>query len=205
MSLLLLAFVLVATAYAVFQARAIRRYLRDEVSPFDEADVVEHPAIGRSQRAQRIWFRLDDHEHERLMRWHRASSRFLAKLAIVIGILFLAVAAVPGAPHTVVATVGITAMACVVAGAFAVEWALTRRTYASTTQIVVDGWGVRCVSAGQSWSSAWAELQRWIEQPDGVLVDFSGNRTLYIPRRVFDNDARWRAMLASATGRLIAV
>ncbi len=205
MSLLLLAFVVVATAYAVYQAHAIRQYLRGEVSPFEEADVIEHPAIGRSQRAQRIWFRLDDHEHERLVRWHRASARFLAKVAIVIGILLLAIAAVPGAPHTVVASIGITAMAATVAGAFAVEWALTRRTFASTTQIVVDGWGVRCVSAGQSWSSAWAELQRWTEQPDGVLVDFSGRRTLYIPRRVFENDARWRAMLASFTGRLIAV
>jgi len=205
MSLLLLAFAVVATAYAVFQARAIRRYLRGEATPVEEWGVVEHPAIGRSQRAQRIWFRLDDHERGHLLRWHRASSRFLAKLAIVIGILLLAVAAVPGAPHTVAAIVGITAMAVVVAGAFVVEWALTRRTFASTTQIVVDGWGVRCDSAGQSWNSAWAELQRWTEQSDGVLVDFSGNRTLYIPRRVFDNDARWRAMLASATGRLIAV
>jgi len=199
------AFALIATAYAVYEARAIRRYLRGEINPFEEADVVEHPAIGRSQRAQRIWFRLDDDERARLARWHRASARFLAKVAIVIGILLLAVAAVPGAPHTVVSGLGIAAMAAVVAGAFAVDWAMTRRMFAATTQIVVDGRGVGCVSAGQSWSSQWTELQRWTEDPDGVLVEFAGNRTLYIPRRVFENDARWRALLASFTGRLIAV
>jgi hypothetical protein len=205
MSLLFFAFIVVATGYAAYEARAIHRYLRGEINPLEEADVIEHPAIGRSRRAQRIWFRLESDEHERLMRWHHASARFMAKVAIVIGILLLAIAAVPEAPHTAVAAIGITAMAVVVAGAFTVEFALTRRTFASTTQIVVDGWGVRCVSAGKSWSSAWTELQRWTEQPDGVLVDFSGSRTLYIPRRVFENDARWRAMLASFTGRLIAV
>ena len=198
----LLVFVLVAAAYGGAQTIAIRRFLRGDGCDLDEPD-----QFGRRDRdAQRIWFRLDRSEHERLVRWHCESSRFFAHLAVVVGILVLALAVVYGeAPHTAVAMLGIAVMAAVVAGVFVVERVLTHRTFGSTTELVVDAWGVRCTNAGACWRRPWSALHRWTEAPDGVFVDFAGNRALYIPRRAFENDSRFGALLASFTGRLVAL